>query len=154
MGKKFLGIRTSPSEVRYAILENSADRGVIFVNATSENKLQYPASLTTTPEKLRWLKGEMDRIFRQVPDIEQTILKTNEYTGTETKSKRESSYADAVCILAAYEHQIPVVCKLYTQIGSTSQESMGHAESRVGRIDKYWNKQIADAILAAHSAMR
>lgn len=120
VGRKFLGIRTSPSEVRYAILENSADRGVVFVNATSENKLQYPASLTTTPEKLMWLKSEMDRIFRQVPDIEQIILKTNEYTGTESKSKRESAYADAICILAASEHQIPVVCKLYTQIGSTS----------------------------------
>lgn len=152
--RKILGIRTSPSEVRYAILDISADGDVIFVNAASENKLQYPATHATTPEKLRWLKGEMDRIFRQIPGIDQMVLKTNEFAGTENKSKRESAYADAICLLVASEHQIPAICKLYTQIGSTSQEAMRHAELRVGRTVRYWDKKIADAVLAAFSAMR
>lgn len=152
--RKILGIRTSPSEIRYAVLEKSSDGIVSFANRGGETKLQYPASHTTTSEKLKWLKGELDRIFRQIPDIEQMIIKTNEFSGTENKSKRESSYADAICILAAAEHQVPVSCKLYSQIGTTSKTAMNNAEKRVGRTEKYWNKQIADAVLVAYSAVR
>lgn len=151
---KAIGIRTSPTEIRYAILSRDANDKIIFVNADSENKLVYPASLSSTQEKLLWLKAELDRIFRQENDIEIMTVKTNEFAGTENKSKRESAYADAICMLVAVEHNVAVVCKLYTQILSSSKETTTHAEERVGRTGKYWNSKIADAVLAAYSAMR
>ncbi len=150
--RKILGIRTSPTEIRYALLEKGDDGSISFVNRSGESKLQYPASQTTTADKLKWLKGEIDRIFRQSPDIEQVVIKTNEFSGSENKSKRESTYADAICILVASERNVPVSCKLYSQIGSTSSEAKRHAEGRVGRTDKYWDAKIADAVLAAYSA--
>ena len=123
------------------------------MNRASESKLQYPASHTTTDDKLKWLKGELDRTFRQSTDISQVVIKTNEFSGSENKSKRESTYAEAVCILAASEQNVPVSCKLYSQIGSTSTDARRHAEDRVGRTDKYWNNKIADAVLAAYRAL-
>lgn len=149
--QKILGIRTSPTEVRYALLERHDDGSIEFLNRDTESKLQYPASHATTDAKLRWLKGELDRIFRQSTGISQMVIKTNEFAGSENKSKRESTYAEAVCILAAAEQDVPVSCKLYSQIGSTSAEAKHHAEERVGRTDKYWDNKIADAVLAAFS---
>jgi hypothetical protein len=128
------------------------DSSIEFMNRDTENKLQYPASHATTDAKLRWLKGELDRIFRQSNGVSQMVIKTNEFAGSENKSKRESTYAEAVCILTAAEQNVPVSCKLYSQIGSTSSESKRHAEERVGRTDKYWDNKIADAVLAAFSA--
>lgn len=152
--RKILGIRTSPKEVRYALLEWHGDGSVDFVNYSGESKLQYPASYTTTADKLKWLKGELDRIFRQSPDIEQVVIKMNEFSGRENKPKRVSTYADAICILAASENNVPVSCRLYSQISSTSTDAKRDAENRVGRTKKYWDNRIADAVLAAHSVRR
>jgi len=146
-----LGVRNSPNEVRYVLLENHGDGTTCFMNHAGENRLQYPASLTETKDRLKWLKDELDRIFRQTPGIRQVVIKTNEFTGSETKPKRESAYADAICILVAAEHSVPVSCKLYTQMGSTSGEAKNHAENRVGRTAKHWDTRIADAALAAYS---
>ena len=150
--KKILGIRTSPTEIRYALLETSAGGHIDFINCSSESKLQYPATHTTAESKLHWLKSEIDRIFRQSPGVTQVIIKTNEFSRAENKAKRESAYADAICILSAAEHNIPVICKLYTQIGTTSKDVKLKAESMVGRTEKYWDTKIADAIMAAYSA--
>lgn len=151
---KTIGIRTSPAEIRYAILSRDVNDNIIFVNADGENKLVYPASLSSEQEKLKWLKAELDRIFRQENDIEMMVIKTNEFAGTENKSKRESTYADAICMVVAADHNVDVACKLYTQIISSSKNATAHAEERVGRTNKYWNSKMADAVLAAYSEMR
>ena len=150
---KYMGVRASATEIRYAILSKRADNSIIFENATTENKLKYPANCTSVENKLLWTKQEFDRIFRQIPDIAQVILKTNEFT-SETKTKRETTYTDAIILLACAEKNIIVNTKLYSQIGTTSKQTQLHAESRVGRTDKYWNTTIADAINACFWQIR
>ncbi|SMN16192.1 hypothetical protein CRYPD_907 [uncultured Candidatus Thioglobus sp.] len=54
-------------------------------------------------------------------------------------------------ILAAKEANIPVQTKIYNQLATKRNQVKGHAEERVGRTEKYWNEQIADAIVAAWS---
>lgn len=145
-----MGIRASAQEVRYAILDKNADKSIEFMNRTTENRLKYPANIDGVEEKLHWVKSEIDRILRQNDAINKIVIKTNEYAGTESSAKRETTYVDAVIMLSAYEHGLPVVRKLNSQIGSTAAKAKEYAERRVGKTDRYWNNTIADAILAAY----
>ena len=142
---KHMGIRVSSSEIRYAILSKNADDSIVFENLNNEHRLKYPTHCTTVEAKLLWAKQELERIFRQNPEIEQVVLKTSEF-GSETKAKRDTTYIDAVVLLVCAEKNIGVVTKLYNQIGTTSKQTLYHAESRVGRTGKYWNTTMADAI--------
>lgn len=148
-----LGIRSFSTGVRYAILCRNSAGNPEFCNATSENRLIYPASLSSASAKLKWLKDEMDRIFRQNDNIRITVVKTNEFVGLETKSKRENTYADAICILSAEEHAVEVCCKSYTQLLSSSVNAKADAEQRAGRTQTLWDKTMADAVLAAYSGL-
>lgn len=145
-----LGLRASSQEVRYAILDKDSDGKIIFVNRTSEHRLKYPANIDKVDGKLNWIKAEIDRILRQNTAIDIIVIKMSEYTGTENATKRETTYADAIFLLCAAEHGIPVVRKLNSQIESSSSRAKEYAEARVGKTDQYWNNTIADAILAAY----
>ena len=148
---KVLGLRASTQEIRYAILEKDAQNSKItFVNQHSENRLKYPQIYTKLADRLLWVKDEIDRILRNHTDIRKIIVKTNEFVGSENKSKRETSYVDAIFLLCAAEHGIPIERKLYSQIGASSKKAQESSESLVGRTASQWNKTIADAILAAN----
>lgn len=151
---KVIGIRSSSIEIRYAVLEKVNDNNIIFLNRSSENKLVYPAGIEELQAKLKWVKDEFDRIFRQNNDIEKIILKMNEYAGTESGAKRETSYTDAIILLVAAENNIPIERRLYSQIGATSKQVKDRAESIVGRTEKYWNDKMADAIQCAAWELR
>lgn len=144
-----LGLRASAQEIRYAILEKSDLDEIVLVNKNSENRIKYPASIGDIEEKLEWAKSEIDRILRINPEIERIVVKTNEYV-KESATTRETTYMDAIFLLAAKENNISVTRKLNSQIGSTSSKAKNLAESRVGKTEKYWNNTIADAILAAY----
>jgi hypothetical protein len=149
-----LGIRASAQEIRYAILEKDSSGQVKFVNIEGEHRLKYPSTILEIGDKLLWIKQEFERIFRQNPRIEKTILKTNEFAGSETNAKRETSYIDAIILSLCAEKNIPVLKKLYSQIGTTSKKTKEHAEMRVGRTDKYWNGSVADAVNCAFWEIR
>lgn len=151
---KVLGVRASAQEIRYAILEKNADGDIVFLNQNSEHRLKYPATAVTISEKLLWVKGEFDRILRQVQDIDRIIIKTNEYAGTETSAKRETTFVDAICLLSAAEHNIETERKLNSQIGSSASKAKEYAEQRIGKTEHYWNSTMADAILAAFWEVR
>lgn len=146
---QIIGIRASAQEIRYAVLEKNSDGNIIFINKDTEHCLRYPATIQEIEDKLLWVKQEFERIFRQHLLIGKIVIKINEYTGTETGAKRETSYLDAIILLLASEKNIPVQRKLYSQIGTTSKQTKEHAESRVGKTDKYWNTTMADAINCA-----
>ncbi len=147
---KLLGIRTAPTQLRYAFVDvNDGDCSI--VNANSESLIKVPAGMNDFSEMLSWQKAEIDRIIRQNQDIEKIILKIGEYGRNDTKSSRLASYFDAVVILAAKEANIPLETKIYNQLGTKRKQVKEYAENRVGRTEKYWNEQIADAIVAAWS---
>ena len=151
---KVLGIRASAQEVRYAILEKDSSGQVTFVNRDSENRLKYPSTVQEIGGKLLWIKHEFERILRQNPEVDKIIIKTNEYAGSETNAKRETSYIDAIILLLCADKNIPVIKRLYSQIGTTSRETKSHAELRVGKTDKYWNGTISDAVNCAFWELR
>lgn len=144
-----LGLRASTKEIRYVLLDKDDSGNIIFVNRSEENRIKYPANIDQVEEKLEWVKSEIDRILRINSSIERIIIKTNEY-GRETSATRETTYIDAMFMLAAKEKGIPVVRKLNSQIGSTSAKARELAETSVGRTEKYWNNTIADAVLVAY----
>lgn len=150
---KILGLRASASEIRYAILEKTGDT-IQFLNQNTENKLVYPVNFDTIELKLKWTRDELYRIIRQNPNIDRMIIKTNEYTGSETSAKRETIYIDAIMLLVAAENNIPIARKLYSQIGASSKDVKEKADSRVGKTDKYWNTTMADAIACAYWEIR
>ena len=145
---KVIGVRASAQEIRYAILESDTNGNIIFVNKDAENRIKYPALICEIEDKLQWVKSEIDRILRINPTVQRVYIKTNEYA-RETAASRETTYLDAVFLLSAREHNLPVKRKLNNQIASTSNKAKEYAENRVGRTDKYWNNTMADAILVA-----
>ncbi len=148
-----LGFRTDPSKARYALVRN--DGGALsLINAASESRLTYPANVASAAEKVGWMYREIERIFRDNPDISRVVIKTNEYTQSESKAKRESTYAEAMVLLYCTQHQIPVDIKLYASLGTNSKLVKQHAEERVGCTSKYWDAKMADAVVAAWSGAR
>ena len=149
-----LGLRASSQEVRYAILDKDPTGKIIFTNQESENRLKYPANIESVEGKLNWIKAEVDRILRQNTAIDKIAIKMNEYAGTENAAKRETTYVDAIFLLCAAEHCLPVVRKLNSQIGSSASKAKEYAENRVGKTNQYWNNTMADAILVAYWEIR
>lgn len=145
-----LGFRSDPSTPRYALVRKDAS-AVVFANADGETRLVYPANVASVAEKAVWLYREVERIFRDTPGISHAVIKTNEYTQSDSKAKRESSYAEAMLLLYCAQHQIPVEVKTYGSLGTNSGSVKEHAEVRVGRSSKYWDGKMADAVVAAWS---
>lgn len=149
----YLGIRASAQEIRYAVIEKNDAGQITFVNQNTEHRLKYPANCSKIEDKLRWVYNELDRILRQNSGIEKAFIKMNEY-GSESGSKRETTYVDAICLLVANERHIPVERKLYSQMGVRNATVKEQAEEFVGRTSQYWNTTIADAIMVAYREIR
>lgn len=152
---KVLGFRGDPKAPRYAVV--SEDNGVFTLeNAASDNKLSVPASITedADAERLDWMYREVLAIFDAHPGIEKVIIKQNEFTRQDTKAKRKSAHADASVVLACAHRGIPVELKIYASMPTTSKDTKQHAESRVGKTDKYWDNKMADAVNAAWWGLR
>ena len=148
-----LGIRTSPTSIRYALLEWDG-QSATFVNSNGENKLDFPAGMQTPEQKLYWLYQELERVLRQHSNADEIVIKMNEYVGRETSSTRLSAYLDAVVMLHAGRAGIPVKSKLYQNIGTRRSDVKNVAEENVGSSSSYWNEQMADAVVAAWSERR
>lgn len=148
-----LGFRADPSNPRYALIRKDG-AGFVLDNVSGETRLSYPANLASAAEKAGWLYREIERIFRDHSGISRVVIKTNEYTQSDSKAKRESAYAEAMVLLYCAQHQIPVEVKIYASLGTNSASVKEHAEARVTRTPKYWDTKMADAVVAAWSGAR
>lgn len=144
---KVLGFRGNPRAPRYAVLDYDGTTFTL-VNASSDSKLTVPADINedADSERLGWIYGEIVRIHEAYPDIVKVMIKTNEFTQSDTKPKRKSAYIDAAVILAATHKNVPVQALAYNQIATTKARTKEHAEARVGKTDKYWDDGMADAV--------
>ena len=124
-------------------------RTIDFLNKNTESLIKVPAGVTEVQDIVHWQKSEIDRILRQNPNIDLIAIKTSEYARSDTKSTRLASYLDAATLLAAKDANIPVCTRLYCQISAARANVKERAESTIGATDKYWNEQIADAIMVA-----
>ena len=148
-----LGFRADPSNPRYALVRRDAD-SFVLLNGEGETRLSYPANVSTAAEKTGWLYREIERIFRDNGGITRVVIKTNEYTQSDSKAKRESAYAEAMLLLYCAQHQVLVEVKGYASLGMNSGSVKEHAQARVARTSKYWDAKMADAVIAAWSGAR
>ena len=121
-----------------------------MVNKDDENRLNFPAATEDMPEKLLWIKTELDRIFRKYPGINHVAIKMNQF-GTEKMANRNSAQMDGAVMLVSQLNGKPVGTLIYANIekGMSSKKILDFAESKVNRSSKYWNAQMADAVAAA-----
>ena len=145
---KVLGIRVDPSKTRYALVETTEDKPTLL-NGGGESRLIYPANMSLPDEKVEWLYRELDRVFHEHQDIIKVCIKTNEYTQSDSKAKRESAYLEGSVLLFCRHNNIPVSVKIYASLATRSADVKRHAEQRVGRTEKYWDTKMADAVVAA-----
>ena len=84
------------------------------------------------------------------PDVAKVAIKMNQF-GREKMANRFSTHMDGVVMLSAMQNCKPVATLLYASIqkGMSSKKVQAFAEDNVGRSDKYWNAQMADAVAAA-----
>ncbi|HVU19459.1 MAG TPA: hypothetical protein VHE09_01935 [Rhizomicrobium sp.] len=150
---KVIGFRADPSAPRYALVERNGS-AYSLLNADGENRLTYPATVEAPSEKAAWLYREIERVFREHSGIARVVIKTNEYTQSDSKAKRESAYAEAMLLLYCAQHQLPIDVKIYTSLGTKSGDVKAHAEERVGRTSKYWDAKMADAVVVAWDGAR
>ena len=150
---KVLGIRVDPKKTRYALIDYDGT-DFVLLNAEAESRLLYPANVSEADEKVDWLYRELERVFHDYQDIEKVCIKTNEYTQSDSKSKRESAYLEGAVLLFCRKNNIPVTVKIYASLSTRSADVKGHAEQRVGRTAKYWDTKMADAVIAAWQGSR
>jgi len=152
---KVLGFRADPVSSRYAVVSVEND-GYVLLNADTDNRLTIPASISGESEEkhVMWMFNEITHIFEAHPDIIKVMVKTNEYTQQDTKSKRKSAHIESAVMLCSAQKGVPVDLKIYSAMGTSGAETQRHAESRVGRTSKYWDKKMADAVNAAWWGLR
>ncbi|MAI62037.1 MAG: hypothetical protein CBB87_06045 [Micavibrio sp. TMED27] len=144
-----LGFRTSPTEVRYALLEIDG-QDATFTNANGENRLKFPNGMTTADQKLPWLHSECERILRQNQNIEGVVIKTSEYgRRSETANVRLATYMEGVLINLAGQKNIPLSVKTYASLGTSRSAVKAFAAAKAGQSQTIWNEQMADAVAAA-----
>lgn len=146
---QILGIRTSSKCVRYAVVEIDGN-STSLVNKSSENKLNFPADCEEIYQKVSWLYAELERIYRLYPNISKVAIKMNQF-GNEKMTNRYSTQMDGVVMLSAVKNGKTVNNLLHANMmqGMSSTKVREFAENNVGRSDKYWDNQMADAIAAA-----
>jgi len=150
-----LGFRSDPKASRYAVTSKHNDK-FILKNADSDSKLSLPASIeeNDVSRRMEWVYREILAIFDTYPNITKVVIKQNEFTKTDTKAKRWSTFSDAAVALACAHKNISVELKTYGSIGTTRKETKKHAETRIGRTVKYWDDKMADAVNAAWLGFR
>ena len=94
-----MGVRVGPRRTRVAIVYHDKGAGYALLNSDTESRLVYPADLSGPADKTLWLYREMERLHHEHPELARVCIKTNEYTQTDSKSKRESAYLEAAVMV-------------------------------------------------------
>ncbi|TAD86936.1 MAG: hypothetical protein EAY75_06915 [Bacteroidetes bacterium] len=145
---KVLGIRNSPTKIRFSIIEGDATT-YVFINHNGENKIDMPKSLKTEAEIFQWVKSEFKRIFDKYGPFDHMAIKQNENVPTRYSSVRPVMFLDCLATMVAIENNTPFSSHIYTSIGTKSKEVVSFVESKVTKSTTNWDSQMADAIAAA-----
>lgn len=150
---KILGVRNSPQQLRYALVGWDG-QSASLLNSSTENLIKMPVGTKEVSAQLYWLHQELNRVIRQNSGIDYIALKQNEYRRiSESANSRTAAYLDGVVHLVAGQNNIPIVCKLFCQIGIKRDQALQFAEDKVGKTELNWNQQIADAVALAWSVI-
>lgn len=145
---QILGIRISTKKTRYALVHYETGKYTLL-NRETESLLEHPASEDKPDEKVEWLYRELERIVRENEGIKKVCIKTNKFTQNDNKSKRMTAYLEGAALLFCRQNSLPVVVRSYTSLPTSRREVQEFAEIHVGRTQKYWDSNMADAVIAA-----
>ncbi len=136
MANIHLGIRTSTTEIRYAIIDMDKKE---MLNKT-DHRVKIAKNLDDF-EIFQWLYKELEEIIKQY-SVNKAIICENGY-GRDSKSLRLSNRLDAIIALALANHAVPSTIKL---LNKKEEHIMKYAETHIGKTEKCWNKSIASCI--------
>ena len=134
-----LGIRSTTTEIRYAIIDQNNNT---MLNL-SDHRVKIEQNLSNA-EIFQWVYKEVDEITNQYK-IDRAVIKENAYI-RENKSVRLSNQLDAIILLALANKNIPSEIQLLIL---REEKLLALAETKVGKTDTYWNKDIASCIVVA-----
>mgnify|MGYP001241954210 CR=1 FL=1 len=144
---KILGIRNSPSSVRYAIIDGDKISST-FINKDEENKLVFPKAMKSIPQKICWYKSEIDRIILAHGPFDAVALKHNENVQSNYSRLQETMYYDAITSLIFAEKSVRLEYFTYKSMKTNSKSILAATEPIYGKTSQHWDVQIADAIYA------
>lgn len=145
---KILGIRNSPTKIRFCILDG--DKSTFnFFNQNGENKIDMPKSLKKEAEIYQWVKSEFKRIFDKYGPFDHMAIKQNENVPTRYSRVRPVMFLDCIATMVAIENNTAFSFHTYTSLGTKSKEVTLFVESKVSKTSTNWDAQMADAIAVA-----
>lgn len=150
---KILGIRNSPTKIRFCILDGNKTT-FTFVNNNSENKIDLPKSLKTEFETYQWVKSEFNRLFDKYGPFDHLAIKQNENVPTRYSSVKPVMFMDCIATLVAIQNNTSFSSHIYTSLGTKSKEVILFVENKVSKTSVNWDSQIADAIAVAIKNMK
>jgi len=145
---KILGIRNSPTKIRFCILDGDKIT-FSFSNHNGENKIDMPKSLKTEAEIYQWVKSEYKRIFDKYGPFDHMAIKQNENVPTRYSSVKPVMFLDCLATMVAIENNTAFTSQTYTSLDTKSKEVIALIETKVSRSSTNWDVQMADAIAAA-----
>lgn len=145
---KILGIRNTPSKIRFCILEGDK-LNFVFTNCNDENKIDLPKSLKTEFEIFQWVKSEYERLFDKYGPFDYLAIKQNENVPTRYSSVKPVMFMDCIASIVSIANNTPFSSHLYTSLGTKSKEVVSFVEAKVSKTSVNWDSQIADALAAS-----
>jgi hypothetical protein len=145
---KILGIRNSPTKIRFCILEGDKSN-FTFSNHNGENKIDLPKSLKTEFEIYQWVKSEFKRVFDKYGPFDHMAIKQNENVPTRYSRVRPVMFLDCIATIIAIENNTTFSSHIYTSIGTNGKEVVSFVESKIHKSITNWDAQMADAIATA-----
>lgn len=137
---KTIGIRTSNTCIRYAIVDYDGNKYTMLNK--DNHRVNIPKNLADEQCIYDWVYKEIGEIVRN-EHIEKAAIRENAYL-KEKKSLRHSNRIDAIVALALKHAEIPTKIRL---LNCNQEDMKKQAEDLCGKTDKYWDVDIAAAIL-------
>lgn len=145
---KILGIRNSPTKIRFCILEGDKS-SFAFKNNNAENKIELPKSLKTEFENYQWTKSEFKRLFDKYGPFDHMAIKQNENVQTRYCSVKPVMFLDCIVTLVSIENNTSFSSHIYASLGTKSKDVVSFVEGKGLKSKINWDSQMADAVIAA-----
>jgi hypothetical protein len=142
---KVLGIRNSPTKIRFCILQGDSN-GYVFNNCLSENKIDLPKSIKDEFNTYLWIKSEFERIFDKYGPFDHLAIKQNENVPARYSTLKPVMFIDCIATIVAIQNNTPFSSHSYNSLGTKSKEVVAFAESKCQKTATHWDSQIADAV--------
>lgn len=151
---KILGLRNFSDGIRYCILELK-ENTITCVNKDTEHKICKPKGIQGK-ELYKWYNNEIKRILDTNQDISAVAIKQNENSVLSCYGKlKDIMFFDCIASMVSYEHNLDVSSFVYNQLGVSSKTVKECAENILGgKLSRYWDEKIADAIVVAYKLLK